>query len=288
MKAIVKLLVLLVVLVALAVGGALFYLDSIAKTAIEKGATYALGVPTSVDSVRIRLAGGSFGVSGLGVANPPGFDQPNFLLLGGARLELPPRRLLEDTVRVALLELENIDVDLEKGSKGSNYGAILDNLEKLESSSGQEAAADESADQGGGKQFIIERLAIRNVKARVAVGLLGSAKPAITVSIPEINLHDVGAEEGGVDMGELASIVTKAVLSAVTKAGAVPLDIAKDLAGNLQGLAGVAIDLPPGLGDAGRKLLGGTKDAAGGALGSGGKQVENALKGLGGLLGGKK
>jgi len=115
MKIIVKLLAVVVVLVLCALGAAAYYLDGIARTAIERGAEYALGVPTSVDKVSIGLTTGSFKVGGLTVANPAGFDRPRFLRLGAARLELPPKRLIDDTVRVALVELNDIQVDIEKG-----------------------------------------------------------------------------------------------------------------------------------------------------------------------------
>ncbi|RMF22523.1 MAG: hypothetical protein D6760_07300 [Deltaproteobacteria bacterium] len=289
MKTIVKLLAILIAIVVCAAGAAIYYLDSIAKTAIERGAEYALGVPTDVDKVRIGLASGSFKVGGLAVANPSGFERPHFLRLGSARLELPPRRLLEDTVRVALVELDGVEVDIERGSKGSNYGAILDHVGRLES--GSTAPASSSDQETGGKRFVIDQLIIRNVSAHVALALAGVAKPGATVTVPEIALHDVGAEEGGVSMGEIAAIVTKAVLSSVSRAGALPVDIARDLAGNLKGLANVAIELPPGVGDAAKGLIGAGKGLTGGAAagaGKGAEEVQKALKGLGGLLGGKK
>ena len=290
MKIIVKLFAVVIVLVLCAVGAAVYYLDSLAKTAIERGAEYALGVSTTVDKVSIGLTTGSFKVGGLAVANPTGFDRPHFLRLRAARLEVPPKRLLENTVRVGLVELDDIDVDIEKGSKGSNYGTILDHVSRLESDSG--AAADTATtDQSAGKRFVIEKLLIRNVSARVALGLAGVAKPGVTVTIPEISLHDVGAEGGGVDLGELAAIVTKAILSAVTRSGSLPLDIARDLSGNLKGLADVAIDLPAGVGEAAQGLLGAGKGLVGGAASGAGKgagDVQKALEGLGGLLGRQK
>ena len=46
----------LVLLVALSIAGAFFYVDTIVKTGIEKGGTYALGVPTRVAFLKCSLA----------------------------------------------------------------------------------------------------------------------------------------------------------------------------------------------------------------------------------------
>ena len=55
----------LVLLVLIALGVVLWLtIDSIAKTGIERGGTYALGVPTTVDSVSLSLLGGEMRING--------------------------------------------------------------------------------------------------------------------------------------------------------------------------------------------------------------------------------
>ncbi len=289
MKTIVKALVAVLVLAAVAGGAAVYYLDGLVEAAIERGASYALGVPARVEGVHLAPVRGSFELSGLEVDNPEGFERPRFLGLRSARLELPPRRLLDSTVRVPLLALEGIEVDLERSGSASNYGKILDHLGRFESA--QPAAGAQGGQEKAGKRFIVERLVVRDVSAHLALSVGGVAKPKATITIPEISLHDVGAKEGGVGIGELASIVTKAVLTSVSRAGGVPLELARDLGGQLKGLAKVTVELPPGIDRVTKGLTGLDKGVLGagasGAAKKGTGQVEKALKGLGGLLGGK-
>ena len=269
LRSVLRLLLGFVLLLLVAAGAAFLYVDQIAKAGIERGATYALGVETTVDEVRLRPRSGEFALGGLDVTNPGGFDSPYFLRVAGARLHLPLQRLLDDTIRVPRIVIADVDLTLLRTKRGSNYDAILQNLKRFES--------DGSADSGaknGAKEFIIDELLITDVSAKVSVGILGEAS-VIDVMVPEIRLSDIGSKSGGVTTAQLTGIITKAILAAVIRTGGIPLDLAKDLKGQLAGLAGVKLQLPAGLEETAGRLLGGDVK---GDIG----QVLN------GLLGGKK
>ena len=275
----------LILLVVLSVGGAFFYVDTIVKAGIEKGGTYALGVPTRVGSVRPGLVDGRFGLDSLTVANPSGFDGDNFFELGSIDVEVTLPSLMEDIVRVPLLSLDGIAVDIEKNARGTNYGAILDSLGRFEGGGDEEEAAE------GGKQFVIEKLSITNVKADLSLDFAGK-ESELLVEVPQILLTDVGSD-GGVNMGELTALITKAVLEAVMESGGLPSALLSDLQGRLGDLGSVDIELPEGAGRAVAAYNEGDKvGAATEALDSidddRAKQASDVVKGLGGLLGSKK
>ena len=82
MKLLIKIVVVLVLLLVIGVLTTFFFIDRIAKAGVEKGATYALGVPTTLKSADVGVFAGTFAMSGLNVANPEGFDkEPHFLKL---------------------------------------------------------------------------------------------------------------------------------------------------------------------------------------------------------------
>jgi hypothetical protein len=206
---------------------------------------------------------------------------------------------MEQTIRVPLLAFDGISVNLERSGGKSNYDAILRSLEKFES--GEKPA---EAKPEGGKTFVIDELRITDVNAKVTYALLGASKSTVSVVVPEIRLKNVGTGSGGVGLGEIASVVTKALLQAIAQAGIVPADILKDLTSGLRGLANVDIDLPEGVKGVAGKLLSGDTDAVVEELGekaksklgqkldeaTGGQAEElgKTIEGLGGLLGGKK
>ncbi len=271
MKALFKFIVFIVVLVLVAAGGAVVYLDQLAKSGIEQGATYALGVDTKVDSVRLKLQTGEFGMSGLSVRNPAGFGEPYFLRVGSAALGVPPAKLLEDTIHIPRVTITDVDVTLLRQKGGSNYDKILANLSRLESGKAPAADAPSSA-----KQLIIDELVVTNIAAKISLGLLGDATK-LDVTVPEIRLKNLGSESGGMTTAELTNVLTKTILDAVIRSGGLPTDIVKDITGQLGSLAKLDVDISKGLGQAAASLLGGEN----------GSDVSGDIgKVIGGLLGG--
>jgi hypothetical protein len=262
------------------------YFDVIAGAAIEKGATYALGVDTKVGFVRLGLLTGSFRIGSLAIKNPPGFEAKHLLTMGDGRLDVSLESLQKEVVEVPLFVLEGIEVDLEKAGGKTNYGVILANLKRFESAGSKPAPA-ESGDAGPAKRVIVRELLIRDVSAHVehteGLGALG----AIDVKVPEIRLKDIGAHNArGVAMSELTNIVVKAVFEGIAREGTnLPNVLAGDLRAGLGGLSkvpvqvvggttGAVVDkLPEPVGDAARELGGG---------------AGKTLKGLGGFVGRKK
>lgn len=283
MKKLIKLIALLVVVLIIALVAAFFYINSIAKTAVEKGGTYALGVSTTLRSAGVKPLAGEFSMSGLNVANPEGYKSSHFLTLGEGDVAVSLGTLMKDVVKLPHLNLSDIDMNLEKKDGKANYQAIMDNLKKLSS--------DKPADPNA-KKFVIENVNIRNVK--VHVDMMGQN---VEVPIESITLKNVGSDGSGVDMGQLAGVLTKSIFAAVVQAGGglIPTEMLGDLTNGLAGLANL-----DKLGEiANVKALGDLAGKAGEIAGEAGKAVEGAGKaaediadkakeGLGGLLGGDK
>jgi len=259
------------------------YIDVIAGTAIEKGATYALGVDTKVGFVRIGLLTGSFRIGSLKIENPPGFDSKYLLRLGDGHMEVSIDSLQREVVEVPVFTLEGIQVALEKERGKTNYGVVLGNLKRFESSGSKPGPA-ESGEAGSGKRLIVRQLLIRDISAHVAntagLGTVGG----IDVKVPEVRLTDIGAHNArGVAMSELTNIVMKAIFESIARYGTnLPTALAGDLTANLGELSKVPFQvvggttealttaLPKPVGDAARELGGG---------------AGKALEGLGGLFG---
>ncbi|MBN8599329.1 MAG: hypothetical protein J0L78_16785 [Planctomycetes bacterium] len=238
-KKLLALVFLLIGLCIVAVVVAFYSIDAIAKRAIESGGTYALGVPTTVKSANVGIMTGTFGMSGLNVANPPGFGSSPFLSLGDAGVAVTLSSLREPVVTLPRLSLDNLSVSLEKKRGSANYNVILDNLKKLNSGS-------TSKSSGDGKKFIIRELSLRNIN--VGVDLIGGPGAIgdltkIKIPISEIKLENVGQTGtgvggSGVTMEQLTSIVVQAVLAAAAEKGGgiLPAEILGDLQGGLANL----------------------------------------------------
>jgi hypothetical protein len=262
------------------------YIDVIAGAAIEKGATYALGVDTKVGFVRVGLLTGSFRIGSLKIDNPPGFGAKHLLTLGDGRVEASIGSLQKEVVEVPVFTLEGIDVSLEKAKGQTNYGVILANLKRFESS-GSEPAPAESGDAGPGKRLIVRELLIRDISAHVADRAGLGAVGGVDVEVPEIRLTNIGAHDAqGVAMSELTNIIMKAIFASIAKYGTnLPDVLSGDLRSNMGGLSKVPIQVVGGSTEA---LTKGIPQPVGDAARRVGGGAGEKIKGLGGLLGGKK
>ena len=218
--------------------------DAIAKVAVEKGASYALGVKTSLNSAKVGLFSGKFRLAGLRVDNPAGFHSDHFLTLSEGGLDLSMRSLAQDTIVVPLLKLKGIDVYLERRGDGkTNYSVLLDHLQRMES------AGKPSTKKG--TKYVVRQIVIEDVTAHVNLIPVIGKLTATTVHIPEIRLENVGSEDNkGVLLAELTGKLVKEILVAVVQKGTgiIPNDMAKDLNSSLKGLVGQAGKLLEGAG----------------------------------------
>ena len=267
-------------LVGLAVAGIVcvfIFLDTIVGKGIEEACTRALGVETSVGLVRIGLLTGNFSIGSLRIDNPPGFETGHFFSFDRVHFEVPPESFKQDTIVVPLLEIDGIDISLETVDGKKNYDIILANLKRFSNSgSADPGGAPDAEDEGSGKEIVLREAVIRDITARIDLGMVGGEADRIEVEIPEIRLHPnkkTGSAE--VSVAELTEIIVTAVLTAVAKKA--PGDLAKGLFKGLGGLNTVKLEIPGVATGA---------NSVGAVVEKLGEGAAGAIKGLGGLFGG--
>lgn len=281
--------VLVIVLLLVLVLAAVFWrIDGLAKAAVERGGTYALGVDTSVGDVDVQVLGGEIQLNRLSVANAKGFKADHFMTLGSADVKVGISSLTSDLVQVPKIELKDIDLQLEKKLDGSNYQAILDSVAKLQ---------DKSAPPSE-KKFVVDDFSLKNVKVTVDVSSPIGPGTKMTIPIDEIKLTKVGKTGTGIGgtgmtLDQLTGLVVQAVMTAVVdKAGD---QLPGEVLGDLKGALGKLGDI----GGMGLEVVGDVKgkvekigEEVGKAAGDAAKDIRKGAERIGdqlkGVLGGKK
>ncbi len=280
-------------------------INKITKAGIEQGGTYAMGVDTKLKSVNIGLFSGSMSMDGLSIDNPEGFKAEHFFSLGDGEVQVGLGSLMDDTVEVPVLKLNDIDLALEKDKGKANYQVILEHLAEV--TGGGDEQPDEPAEEEEGKRFIVRELVITDVKVKAEV--IGDI--SVPIVIPEIKLTDVGSDGEGVTMGDLTGIIMTSIMATVVESAGdiLPAGIGEGLQGGLAAVGdlgefGVEVigDVTAVAGEAveeAAKVIGesaeqageaakAVTEGAGEAVDEASKAVESIGEGLGGLLGGKK
>jgi hypothetical protein len=266
----------MIALLLVLLGVVMFYIDTLARRAIEVAGTYSLGVATSLDSLRLGLAGGTCSLANLQVANPAGFQAPHFLHMRQGHLTISLGSLRRQRVVLPKLELTGLDVNIEQRQGTSNYQVILDHL------ASRQGTSDPDVD---GRKFIIEELVIRDVNVHVSLMTFGSKPTVLTVPIKEIRLFDVGSDsDGGLLLRELmATVVQTVLLAAATDSSQLPSAVALGLRASLGGveqLAGVGLEV-------GGRVLGEALGVSDDLLDGAGRSLEGvgkAIEELGNML----
>ncbi len=282
MKWLIRSVIAVVLLVVIAVVVVAIAIDGIARRAVEQGASFALGVPTTLGKADVGLFSGQFGMSELNVANPTGFDSHHFLKLGDGQVAVTLGSLMGDTVEVGRIALTGLDMNLEKKDGKDNAKIILDNLAKL--SSGEKTT--DPKDEGPGKQYVIREIDI----GEITVNLRGYPM-AKTVKVAPIKLTNVGSAGDPVDMRYLTGIIMRSIFQSMLAGG---IELPSDLSGVLQlgvGQLGGLGDVEQHLGKA-QAIVGEVGKLGEKMPGDAGKKVEDAAgklqEGIDGLLGGQK
>lgn len=204
------------------VGIALFLLvgnlDKIIKGALEGIGSELLGVPVTVSAVDLDLRSGTGQISGLKIANPPGFKAASAFEMDMIRLGIDLGSLGSQPFVLNELNINSPVVELEAKEDGSiNLKTLLDNIEK-NSAQADKKAADEQPEGGEVKKGEPVRISFKNLAITgVTVNAVIPGQEPATVVIPDIVKNNVGgdtgltpAQIGGVIIGDIITHSLKA------------------------------------------------------------------------------
>lgn len=225
-----------VAILAIALGGAVFWLfsslDAIVKTAIEKYGSEITQVAVSVGSVELSPTDGKGALKGLRVGNPKGFRTPHAVSVGSIELAIDPASIASDVVKIRRIAIASPRISYEAGSGDkSNFDVIQRNVDRYLGKDRKEKASPEN-------RMIVDQLSIRDIKVTYSPILLEGK--GFEISLPDIELRDIGKAKGGVTSGELAKVVTDALMTRMTRAITNTLrgtaDITKSVTDSVKGL----------------------------------------------------
>ncbi len=226
-----KLLIVVSLVVALLVVGvlvALAYLGPLIKKGVETVGPMVTKVDVKLDSAQVSLLGGSGSLKGLTVGNPAGYKSPDAIKLGEASLAVVPSSVFADKVHVKSIAIVAPEITLEGGLKDNNLSKILANVQEFSGPS----STNQSASASSQKKLQVDSVVLSGAKVTASLDMLGN-KP-LTLTLPDIQLTNLGQGPDGITAGDLTARVLDQVISktlaavaeAATKQGKQMLDSA--------------------------------------------------------------
>lgn len=212
--------VVLVVLVLAAVLVVGFKLGSMIKAGVETVGPKFTGGPVTLEKAFVRPFSGKGRLQGLVIGNPKGYETPSAFELGEVAVKLDVGSLTGDTILIENIYIEGPEITFEKSLKKSNIAQILESVSGGDSENAPAEAEEEKpekapAEEAEGKKVIINHVLLKGAKVKLSTGLLMGK--AVTLSLPPIELNDIGKEQGGASFSEAISEILTAILDGVTE-----------------------------------------------------------------------
>ncbi len=213
-------------------------LGRLVKLAIEGIGPDMLQAKVRVSDVSISATDGQGKLTGLNLGNPKGFKTDHALKADNIEIVIDPASLTGNVVVIRKVLIEAPSIIYESGTGGSNFDAIQRNVDAYLRDGGKNDKGGEGAKgaKGEGKKIIIETFVIRD--ARISYN--GTA----SLSLPDIELHNIGKQSGGTSPGKViksifGEINSKLALALANTAALEKLgDKVKDAGISLKGLFG--------------------------------------------------
>lgn len=182
----------IVLLLIISIGGGIFYLfhnlDTIVKMAIEKYGSQAIQTPVRVDRVRIKLQEGTASISGLTIANPPGFSMPHAFSLGDITVGIDINSLAGDAIVIREIGIGAPQVFFEiNADRKANLDVLSKNL-----GTSKETPAEETS--GAEPRLIISKASLSGAELQAKVVPLDNKE--YQLKLPAITMNNLGAPNG--------------------------------------------------------------------------------------------
>lgn len=223
MKVFVRFLVLVGVIGLLALVFVSLSLNALVKGGIETMGPRILGVPVTLEDVDVTLLSGTSmhaGLTGLVVNNPEGYETAFAVSLPEIRIQVDWNSLVTDTVIVEEVLIVKPAVTFEWSLQGSNLGMIHENV-KRNTGSGSDDDGQEKSEKPEETQEINKSVHVKKVTVKDAiinVSFVGGQDEVTQVSLPDLELRDIGNPSGGTTFSQASAVIFEQIYEAIDKA----------------------------------------------------------------------
>lgn len=209
-----KVVVGVVVVLVLAVAGAGVYLlqnlEGIVKSLIEEIGTETVGQKVSVADVKIKLGEGSASISGLTVANPPGYSNEPVFSLDNISVSIDAGSITGPVYVINEISVDGVSVLAEQKGVSTNVQALLDGMPSTEG--GEAAPAESSA--GSDVLLAIGKVNFANGSMELRSDQFENQK----VELKRLNLRNLGTPENGLTPEQIGYEVTNQLVDQIKDA----------------------------------------------------------------------
>ncbi len=215
----------LIAVVALVAYFFLGNLNGIIKGLIEDIGSEVTGTRVSVDGVELELTSGKGRVTGLTIANPPGYDSPYAFNLSDITVAVEPASITKPVIVISEVSIQGAKLIAEQKGEKTNLSELMENIEKASKTTTTEEAETSSEETAADVRLTMKKFVFAGTEAKV----ISEAKGEAGLKVPDVRRTNIGNPQTGLTPEQLAETLLQAVVEEVENAVAAYLaDLAKE------------------------------------------------------------
>lgn len=187
-------------------------LNAIVKQVVEQVGSEVLQTNVTLREADIQLLEGSARLSGLTIANVPGYQSPTLFSMETIQVTLNIEALANKVVELSTVRIDGIDVVAEQKGTSTNIQALMNNLP---AGDGAGSTGEESGDSGSGDsefRFKIDDFQFADSQARVITDRWGETM----LKMPAVSLQQIGGKDG-VPPDQLATEILRPLMKQLNR-----------------------------------------------------------------------
>ncbi|MCF7955872.1 MAG: hypothetical protein K9M75_08735 [Phycisphaerae bacterium] len=239
------------------------------KAGIETAASKTLKVNVTVEDVSLSILKGSVELENLIIPNLEGYENPNLLEAGKAKVDVGLKSLMSDTVEIDDMIFNDITVVIEQKGLTNNLKELLKSLPKPDEKPDDKTDDKEKAE----KNLLIKNLEMNNITVKIKLIPLPGKADTIPLKLAPIKMTDLGTDNK-MSVAALTAKILGAIAMGVAEQG-VGI-IPDEIIGPIKGVLGAGSDA---IIEGGKEVIKGAGEVLKGA-GDAGKDISDGIKGL--------
>lgn len=208
-----KFLLLILIIIGLAVGGAYFYMNTFFKSDAAAFASKITGTNVAITAVTIDPFNGTVSLRGLDIGNPSGYKSKNAIELGKIYSNIDLKSLLSQKIIINEVSLDGADIYYELKGNVDNIRTLMNNVTKNSSKLSSSSASKSSRPS---KDYVIKNLNITNSNLILSAKLFGLDESK-TIAVDNISATNVTKANSKAIANKLAKQLTSQIAEALVR-----------------------------------------------------------------------
>lgn len=199
-------------------GGAAYYLasnlDEIVKDMVEKTGSEVTKTQVTVEAVKIDLLTGKGQITGLTIANPPGFNSDYVFRLENVILGLDINSLTGPVIVISQVTIDGAKLVAEQKGTTTNLSELKKNLDASASNTDSEASPDSADSSSSDIRLMMEHFSLTKTQGTIVTQQWGEQ----SLVLPDVIRDNIGNKKTGLTAEQLSSELLLSIIGQVEKA----------------------------------------------------------------------